>query len=46
VEVLEGNEREVMGMRFVDLCFEAKYKKNPLHNVFKEAEYRKTRYDG
>ncbi len=30
---------EVVGMRFVDLCLEGKYKNNPLCNVFREAEY-------
>jgi hypothetical protein len=30
VEVLEGDEGEVVAVRFVDLCFEAKYKDNPL----------------
>jgi len=39
MEVLEGDEKEVMGVRFVDLYFEAKYKDNLLRNVFKEAEY-------
>jgi hypothetical protein len=27
------------GVRFVDLCPEAKYKDNPLCNVLKKAEY-------
>jgi hypothetical protein len=39
MEVLEGDEGKVVGMRFVNLCLEAKYKNNLLHNVFKEAEY-------
>jgi hypothetical protein len=39
VEVLEGDEGEVVRMRFVDLCLEAKYKDNPMRNVLKEAEY-------
>jgi hypothetical protein len=39
VEVLEGNEREVVGGRLVNLCLKAKYKDNPLLNVLKEAEY-------
>jgi hypothetical protein len=39
VEVLEGDEGEVVGVRFVDLCLEAKYKNNLLCNVLKEAEY-------
>jgi hypothetical protein len=30
---------KVVGVRFVDLCIEGKYKNNPLRNVFKEAEY-------
>jgi hypothetical protein len=36
---LEGDEKEVVGVRFVDLYFEAKDKDNLLRNVFKEAEY-------
>jgi hypothetical protein len=39
VEVLEGDEGEVVGMRFVDLCFKAKYKDNLMRNVLKEAKY-------
>jgi hypothetical protein len=30
---------KVVRVRFVDLCFEGKYKNNPLCNVLKEAEY-------
>ncbi len=37
MEVLEGNEGEVVGVKFVDLCLKAKYKDNPLRNVPKEA---------
>jgi len=39
VKVLKGDEGEVVRMRFVDLCLKAKYKDNPLYNVFKEAKY-------
>ncbi len=39
MEVLEGDEGEVVGVRFVDLCLEAKYKNNMLRNVFKEISY-------
>jgi hypothetical protein len=39
VDVLEGDEGELMGVRFVDLCLEAKYKDNLLRNVLKEAKY-------
>jgi len=39
VKVLKGDEGEVVGMRFVDICLKAKYKNNPMCNVFKEAEY-------
>jgi hypothetical protein len=39
VEVLEGDEGEVVGMRSIDLCLEAKYKDNSMRNVIKEAEY-------
>ncbi len=39
MKVLKGDEGEVVGMRFVNLCLKAKYKNNPLCNVFKEAEY-------
>jgi len=28
-----------VGVRFVDLYLEGKYKNNPLHNVLKEAKY-------
>jgi hypothetical protein len=31
--------REVVGVRFVDFCFEGKYENNPLRNVFRKAEY-------
>jgi hypothetical protein len=30
---------EVVGVRFVNLYLEGKYKNNPLRNVLKEAEY-------
>jgi hypothetical protein len=39
VEVLEGDEGEVVGVEFVDLCLEGKYKDNLLCNVLKEVEY-------
>jgi hypothetical protein len=39
VEVLEGDEGEVVGVRFVDLYLEAKYKDNSLRNALKEVDY-------
>jgi hypothetical protein len=39
VQVFCFGRGEVMGMRFVNLFFEGKYKNNPLCNVFREAKY-------
>ncbi len=33
MKVLEGNEGEVVGVKFVDFVLEAKYKDNPLCNT-------------
>jgi hypothetical protein len=39
VEVLEGHEGEVVGVRFVDLCLEGNKKNNLLRSVLRKVEY-------
>jgi hypothetical protein len=47
MEVLEGDEGEVMGMRFVDLCLEGSTKTIRCTMYSKrQSIYLRTRYDG
>jgi hypothetical protein len=47
VEVLEGDEREVVGVRFVDICFERSTKiiRYAMY-LERQSIYIRTRYDG